>query len=346
MAVRKIGENKYQLDISAGRGSTNRWRPTFIGTEEEALAAHDEYKREFLKDRGIDRPIHEKNTFASLVDDHLEWVKTHFKPKTHIEKKRMLRGALLGFFSKSYFDFLTASMIEQYKRYRLDQIGPKNRQINLELLALSKFWSWAHEYGYCSTPPIKMKKLPYKRPTPQILSKDECLAIFRNAGPYRQALLLCLYHSGLRASEAMGLLREDVFLDSGYMRIFGKGGKTRTVALTKVLTAALSRHFKLMDELYQKSKVDFDTSLVFPSLRTGKQLTDLRRPLWNAISKAGIKRKVTPHILRHSFATHLLEGGADLRTIQELLGHEDIQTTQIYTHVAMDRKKKAIDLLE
>ena len=128
----------------------------------------------------------------------------------------------------------------------------------------------------------------------------------------------------------------------------GKGDKTRTVPLTQTLSEAMRKHFSLMNDIISnpKTKVQWDETLPFPSQQTGKQLTDIRRPLWNAIKKAGISRKVTPHILRHSFATHMLEADADLRTIQELLGHEDITTTQVYTHVAIKKKRTAIDLLE
>ena len=342
MGIRKLSDGKWQLDISLGRGE--RWRPTFIGTESEAWTAHNEYRRQLLLEKGIDK--HEKPTFGLLIEDHLEWVATYCKPSTLREKQRMLRGALNSFFHKAYFDFITSPLIESYKRHRISKIGPKHRQINLELLALTRMWSWAFEAGHCSTMPPKIKPLPYRRPTPRTLSKEDCLAIFKAAGPYRQALMLCLYHAGLRASEVMDLKRAGIHFDGGYMRVFGKGGKERIVTLTGALSVALARHLELMDELYAKSKVDFDRTLVFPSLRSGKRLTDIRRPLWNAIEKAGIEGRVTPHMLRHSFATHLLEKGADLRAIQELLGHESITTTQIYTHVATAHKRKAVDLLE
>ena len=85
--------------------------------------------------------------------------------------------------------------------------------------------------------------------------------------------------------------------------------------------------------------------LLFPSRKTGKPLTDIRKPIQTAMKHAGITDKITPHMFRHSFATHLLEADQDLRTIQELLGHAAIGTTQIYTHVAMDRRQAAVDAL-
>jgi len=146
----------------------------------------------------------------------------------------------------------------------------------------------------------------------------------------------------------MTLKRYNVDFTGCSITVIGKGDKTRTVPMTQTLSEAMKKHFSLMDDIISnpKTKIHWDETLAFPSLRTGKQLTDIRRPLWNAIEKAGILRKVTPHILRHSFATHMLEADADLRTIQELLGHEDIATTQIYTHVAINMKRTAVDLLE
>ncbi len=126
------------------------------------------------------------------------------------------------------------------------------------------------------------------------------------------------------------------------------GDKSRTVPMSQTLSEAMKKHFSLMDDRISnpKTKVLWDETLAFPSLRTGKQLTDIRRPLWNVIEKPDISRKVMPHILRHSFATHMFEADADLRTIQELLGHEDIATTQVYKHVAINKKRTVIDLLK
>jgi integrase/recombinase XerD len=176
----------------------------------------------------------------------------------------------------------------------------------------------------------------------------ECLAIVKNAGPYRAAMFMCLYHAGLRSKEVRELRWYNVDFASRTITVIGKGDKVRDISMTKTLIEVLKKHSVIMDELMSnpKTKVEWDRTLVFPSLRTGRGLTDIRRPLRNAIKKAGITRKVTPHILRHSFATHLLDEGADLRTIQELMGHSDISTTQIYTHVSKTKKQAAVNLLE
>jgi integrase/recombinase XerD len=151
-----------------------------------------------------------------------------------------------------------------------------------------------------------------------------------------RALLETLYATGSRASEVVGLKLADLHLDSGFCKCFGKGSKQRIVPLGRVAVNALRAYMEqLRPQLVQSSP---DTPWLFVS-RGGRKLT--REMLWVVVKKyvkrAGLPGKVSPHTLRHSFATHLLAGGADLRTVQELLGHASIQTTQQYTHVDRER---------
>jgi integrase/recombinase XerD len=151
-----------------------------------------------------------------------------------------------------------------------------------------------------------------------------------------RALLETLYATGSRASEVVGLKLLDLFLDSAFCKCLGKGNKQRVVPLGRPALAALGSYLSdLRPELVRAAP---DAPWVFVS-RGGKALT--REMLWIIVKKyvrrAGLNAKVSPHTLRHSFATHLLAGGADLRTVQELLGHANIRTTQHYTHVDRDR---------
>jgi integrase/recombinase XerD len=153
-----------------------------------------------------------------------------------------------------------------------------------------------------------------------------------------RALLETLYATGSRASEVVGLKLADVFLDSGFCKCLGKGNKQRVVPLGGKAIGALRTY--LADLRPTLVRPNPDVPWVFVS-RGGKALT--REMLWILVKKyvrrAGLGAKVSPHTLRHSFATHLLAGGADLRTVQELLGHSNIRTTQFYTHVDRDRLK-------
>jgi integrase/recombinase XerD len=151
-----------------------------------------------------------------------------------------------------------------------------------------------------------------------------------------RALLETLYATGSRASEVAGLKLADMYLDSGFCKCVGKGNKQRVVPLGGKAIAALRSYLANLRPVLVRPNPD--APWVFVS-RGGKALT--REMLWILVKKyvrrAGLHAKVSPHTLRHSFATHLLAGGADLRTVQELLGHANIRTTQYYTHVDRDR---------
>jgi integrase/recombinase XerD len=151
-----------------------------------------------------------------------------------------------------------------------------------------------------------------------------------------RALLETLYATGSRASEVVGLKSQDLYLDSSFCKCLGKGSKQRVVPLGRAAVNALRAYLEKQRPTLVKTAPD--APWVFVS-RGGKGLT--REMLWVLVRKyarrAGLNGKVSPHTLRHSFATHLLAGGADLRAVQELLGHANIRTTQHYTHVDRDR---------
>jgi integrase/recombinase XerD len=153
-----------------------------------------------------------------------------------------------------------------------------------------------------------------------------------------RAILETLYATGCRVSEVAGLKLVDLYLDSAFCKCLGKGSKQRVVPLGRPAIEALKNY---LDELRPKLTQNApDAPWVFVS-RGGRALT--REMLWVLVKKyvtrVGLSVRVSPHTLRHSFATHLLAGGADLRTVQELLGHANIRTTQQYTHVDRDRLK-------
>ncbi|UCD58314.1 MAG: site-specific tyrosine recombinase XerD [Candidatus Hydrogenedentota bacterium] len=144
------------------------------------------------------------------------------------------------------------------------------------------------------------------------------------------AMLELMYSAGLRISELITLRREDVLLDAGFIKCSGKGGKQRLIPIGEVASDKLRKYLACLPAQHAE--------WLFPT-RLGKPFT--RQGCWKMIRgyirSAGMKKRITPHTLRHSFATHLLSGGANLRSIQEMLGHADITTTQVYTHVTSDR---------
>jgi integrase/recombinase XerD len=154
-----------------------------------------------------------------------------------------------------------------------------------------------------------------------------------------RAILELMYATGLRVSEVTNLKKVNVNLESGFVKCLGKGGKERIVPLGRVAGKAIERYIR--DARHKLTGKGREDDHLFLS-RLGKKIS--RQSLWKIMRKytrqAGIKKHITPHSLRHSFATHLLEGGADLRGVQEMLGHADISTTQIYTHVNKDKLRK------
>lgn len=172
---------------------------------------------------------------------------------------------------------------------------------------------------------IDSPKLSEKLPV--VLSNDEVNRLIESADGSRDRLLLELFYAtGMRVSEMVNLKVEDIDFDDGWIRIFGKGGKERFVPAGKNILKLLNKY--IAERNHKPSAFLFSKS-------NGRPLT--REGVWKIVKKyslkAGIVKNIAPHTLRHTFATHLLENGADLRTIQELLGHSNIDTTQIYTHV-------------
>ena len=329
MAIRKLGENKYQLDIYMGKG-VPRYRPTFNGTEYEALVAEARFKKKLGKSSK-----RSGNVIKELSDQYLEYVKLYQKPKTLIEKTRIINTRIIPFFGNYHFDFITKEIIGLYQKKRLKESGDIHRQINLELLCLSAMWKWAVNEEFCLDLPLKMPMLPHTKPKPRVLTREEIQRLLAGCDIYHRALFGCLYYNGMRSNEAFSAKKSDIEFAGGYITIQGKGGKERLVSLNDKMIIILK------DYLTEYP----DGELLFPSLRGGGKITDIRRALWGACKRAKITKNITPHMLRHSFATHLLEAGKDLMAIKDLLGHSNISTTQIYTHVAMLHKKNATDAL-
>lgn len=222
----------------------------------------------------------------------------------------------------------------------LRESGLSPRTTARKLSALRGFFRFlVEEYGLDSTPLSAINNPRIGTHLPEVLSISEVDTLMEQpevnkpAGLRDRALLELTYACGLRASEAVGLKFNQLDIKVGYLRIFGKGNKERIVPVGKVAIEWLNNYLKSgRPKLLSKRASRF----VFVG-RAGRPLT--RQRFWQLFItysiSAGIKSKVSPHVLRHSFATHLLEGGADLRAVQMLLGHSNISTTQIYTHLKL-----------
>ena len=183
------------------------------------------------------------------------------------------------------------------------------------------------------------------RTLPDVLNQNEVESILNQPsvveplGIRDKAILETMYATGMRVSEVISLKQSEIYPDIGAVRVFGKGSKERMVPIGKMALEWIRQYQqKVRAELASKGR---GHDVIFLNAR-GRPMS--RMAIWNIVHsytvKAGIKKEVHPHTFRHSFATHLLEGGADLRAVQEMLGHADISTTQIYTHVDREYLKE------
>ncbi len=222
--------------------------------------------------------------------------------------------------------------------YHLKDLGLSPSSIRRGVSAIRTWYRFLMSEGVLTKDPSERLETPRKwRVLPDVLTADEVERLigavtlddplaFRD-----RAMLELAYGAGLRVSEWIGVLTKDVLLDELVVRVLGKGGKERLVPIGRQAAGAVGIYLRELRPTLEKGAGE---GRLFVNAR-GKPLS--RMGAWTILRKyverAGIAKAVTPHTLRHSFATHLLEGGADLRAVQEMLGHADISTTQIYTHI-------------
>ena len=218
--------------------------------------------------------------------------------------------------------------------------------------ALRQFYRFALGEGWRADDPSRRLEAPRKgRPLPKVLSRDEVDRLIAAAGAADGAqglrlgcMVELIYASGLRISELTGLTLSALARDPAYLIVKGKGGKERLAPLNGAARTALKAYLAVRARFLPAG--DKANPWLFPSRGAARRLTPRRfaQLLDDAAAAAGIDpARVSPHVLRHAFATHLLEGGADLRVVQTLLGHADIGTTQIYTHVAGERLREVVE---
>lgn len=290
------------------------------------------------------------------IDEYLHFlrVEKHLSPKTLESYAHDIQ---------LWHDFLKKHSIENWGQTTKDhflEFSVSRRQndkirvnsLSRNLISIRGFYRFLKDSKYIESNEaeyLDLPKLGFR--LPKYLSIKEVDALLENAqfpehiGNHSRAqefrnytMLQVLYATGLRVSELVGLKLGDVNLQSGYVLAFGKGSKERYVPIGSVATSCLDRYYKqVRPRLCGKKKSDY----IFVNGRGGGLS---RQSFWQYLKKKamqkGIRKPISPHVIRHSFATHLIENGADLRSVQIMLGHADIATTQIYTHVSRERLKQ------
>lgn len=289
-------------------------------------------------------PSHAPDGLDAAIDEYL----------THLKVERRLRPNSLAAYAQDLRElasFIVARIGDPAALERIDAslllaylqtIAPrlKARSQARRMVALRGLFRWLREEGQISVDPTQGLSSPrLAQKLPDLLGREEVLALLAAPGTGSSlalrdtALLELLYASGCRISEALDLGITNLYLDQAVVRLIGKGDKMRMVPLGVPAVAALQAW--LQDGRPALARGKRPSPLVFLN-KSGARLSrqGFFQKLREHAINAGITRDISPHKLRHSFATHLLEGGADLRAVQTLLGHADIATTQIYTHVS------------
>ncbi|GKQ42743.1 tyrosine recombinase XerD [Companilactobacillus sp. RD055328] len=278
----------------------------------------NDYARYLRLDRGLS-----KNTITSYKQDISEFA-------------QFINESNLDFFPedrREVLDFFTD----------LKKSNKAENSILRMFSSLRKFYQWLMHGHYISTDPMldmdspkKGIHLPVALSMAEVDSIIEAPDVEKSLGIRDRAILETMYATGLRVSELINLNMDDLHLDIGLIKTIGKGDKERLIPIGDTASKWIIRYINEVRN--PQINLYGNNNSVFLNFR-GKRLT--RQSIWRMIKgyilELGIDKDVTPHTLRHSFATHLLENGADLRVVQELLGHSDISTTQIYTHITKQR---------
>ena len=236
-------------------------------------------------------------------------------------------------------------LLRRYVTYLTDEKGLARRSIVRKLSAIRSLLRWAALQGIVTPHAAADLAVPkLDRPLPRVMKAPEASALCElpptddPLGARDRAVIEVLYGSGLRVAELCGLDLSDVDVGRAVMRVVGKGRKERRIPMTKPAATATCTYIEeARPQLVRANVRALTTSALFLNTRGARLGPRSVRALLAKYSSSDGKRPVSPHTMRHSFATHLLDGGADLRVVQELLGHESLATTQIYTHVSTER---------
>ncbi|MEL3710276.1 site-specific tyrosine recombinase XerD [Staphylococcus borealis] len=238
----------------------------------------------------------------------------------------------------AHIDFIDRQTIQECLGHLIDQ-GASAKSIARFISTIRSFHQFALREKYAAKDPTVLIETPkYEKKLPDLLDVEEVIQLLetpdlnKNNGYRDRTILELLYATGMRVTELIQIEIDDVNLIMGFVKVFGKGNKERIIPLGDTVIEYLDTYINTVRPQLLKKTV---TNVLFLNMH-GRPLT--RQGIWKLIKqyglKANINKTLTPHTLRHSFATHLLENGADLRAVQEMLGHSDISTTQLYTHVS------------
>ena len=293
-----------------------------------------------------------------MAENTKKWDETGRRYRSYIKLEKRLSENTVESYMRDYMQFahfilrqwdvaphkVEEAMIERYMAWLYDRGCEKSSQARA-LSGLKSFFNYLLLTDAIESSPLEFIEMPkFSRRLPDVLSTaeiDRILAAIDRTTPKGvrdDAMLELLYSCGLRVSELTSLRMQDLFFGEGYIRVIGKGDKQRLVPISNTARDKIQRY------LEERRSARSGEETVFLNNRGG-QLTRVMvfTILKRAVERAGIDKHISPHTFRHSFATHLLEGGASIRQVQEMLGHESILTTEIYTHLDSDHLRRTLE---
>ena len=293
-----------------------------------------------------------------MATQQKKWVETARRYRTYIKVEKRLSENSVEAYMRDLEQFahfvlvkwdvpprkVEREMVERYLEWLYDEGREKSSQARM-LSGIRSFFNYLLLNDEITTSPAELISAPKtNRTLPDVLTTDEIdrliasIEVDTAKGRRDRAMIEVLYSCGLRVSELISLRMSDLFFGEGYIRVIGKGNKQRLVPISDLARERISLY------LDERKAARSGEEVVFLNNR-GKQLTRVMifTILRQAALRAGIDKKLSPHTLRHSFATHLLEGGAGIRQVQELLGHESILTTEIYTHLDAEHLRATVE---
>lgn len=284
----------------------------------------------------------EKDNFFESLAEYIEYlfVERGLSQNTEDAYRRDL-VYFINFVEKNEintFSGITRSIINSYIR-EIRNAGFSPGSVTRKIASLRGWFRWMISQEIIAhDPTVSLEQPKLSRHLPRVLTESEITIILsQNLSPLERAVFELLYAAGLRVSELAGLVLNSINLEQDFVRCFGKGSKERLVPIGEEAKTALNLYLK--ERNYLVHKYSLKTQNLFIN-EQGKNIS--RQEIYGIINRLGklVNKHITPHTVRHSFATHLLENGADLRVVQELLGHSDVSTTQLYTHISKKRLKE------
>ncbi|MBI4689504.1 MAG: tyrosine-type recombinase/integrase [Nitrospirae bacterium] len=331
MSVRQRKDRNYRWEITLySKGKRTRiLLPKSVTLESEAKDIEKAHIQISLEEP-LTPPVNA--SINQMTTPFFEYCDMHKAKSTTRDIKSCFTNHVLPILGHIRADSITPTHFHLYKKTRLNEKGT-NRTISKEIAYIGSFYKWGKKYGYLRGIPFRIERLPYDRPIPTVLTFDETVSFIKAATPdiYR-IFFLTLYNCGMRFSEARFIKWENIDMQNRTITVKGKGNKNKKLPFG--------------EWLYKEFlNLGVSSGYVFISKRTGEPIQNVRNVIAKAKKTAGISKRIHPHLLRHTFATHLLEEGVDLRIIQSLLGHTQVSTTEWYTHVAVQTKRNAVNKL-